>query len=38
VAEFKEFPGRSHWVIKQPGWEEVAGYAIEWVERQIGKG
>jgi pimeloyl-ACP methyl ester carboxylesterase len=37
VTELKEFPGRSHWVIKQPGWEEVAGYAIEWVERQIGK-
>jgi pimeloyl-ACP methyl ester carboxylesterase len=37
VTAFKEFPGRSHWIIKQPGWEEVAGYAIEWVEQQIGK-
>jgi len=37
VTDFKEFPGRTHWIIKQPGWEEVAGYAIEWVEKQIGK-
>lgn len=37
VTAFKEFPGRTHWVIKMPGWEEVAGYAIDWVEQQIGK-
>ncbi|HEX4965584.1 MAG TPA: alpha/beta hydrolase [Thermoanaerobaculia bacterium] len=37
VTDFKEFAGRSHWTIKQPGWEDVAGYAIEWVEKQIGK-
>lgn len=37
VTGFKEFAGRGHWTIKQPGWEEVAGYAIDWVEKQIGK-
>lgn len=37
VTAFKEFPGRTHWVIKMQGWEEVAGYAIDWVEQQIGK-
>ncbi len=37
VTDFKEFPHRTHFVIKEPGWEEVAGYAIEWVEKQIGK-
>jgi pimeloyl-ACP methyl ester carboxylesterase len=37
VTAFKEFPGRTHWIIKQPGWEEVAGYAIEWVEQQLGR-
>lgn len=37
VTAFKEFPGRTHWVIHEPGWEEVAGYAIDWVEQQIGK-
>jgi pimeloyl-ACP methyl ester carboxylesterase len=30
-AEFKEFPGRTHYsVIAGPGWEEVADYALDW--------
>lgn len=33
VTEYREFPGRSHYTIGQPGWEEVADYAIEWAER-----
>ncbi len=35
VTELKEFPGRTHWLIASPGWEEVADYAIDWVERQL---
>jgi pimeloyl-ACP methyl ester carboxylesterase len=31
-TDFHEFPGRSHWIIAEPGWEEVADFAIEWVE------
>jgi pimeloyl-ACP methyl ester carboxylesterase len=31
-TDFREFPGRSHWVIAEPGWEEVADAAIEWAE------
>jgi pimeloyl-ACP methyl ester carboxylesterase len=31
-TDFKEFPGRSHWIIAEPGWEEVADYAISWAE------
>jgi pimeloyl-ACP methyl ester carboxylesterase len=27
---FKLFPGRSHFLMVEPGWEEVADYAIEW--------
>jgi pimeloyl-ACP methyl ester carboxylesterase len=30
TTAFKEFPGRSHWTIAEPGWEEVADYALEW--------
>ena len=29
---FKEFPGRTHWIIAQDGWEEVAGYVADWLE------
>jgi alpha-beta hydrolase superfamily lysophospholipase len=30
VTEYKEFPGRSHYIIGQSGWEEVADYALDW--------
>lgn len=30
VTEYFEFPGRSHWICAEPGWEEVADHAIEW--------
>jgi pimeloyl-ACP methyl ester carboxylesterase len=30
VTEFKEFPGRSHFIVGQEGWEEVADYALDW--------
>jgi alpha-beta hydrolase superfamily lysophospholipase len=31
LTEFKSFPGRSHFLFAEPGWEEVADYIIEWV-------
>jgi pimeloyl-ACP methyl ester carboxylesterase len=30
VTEFKEFPGRVHFTIGQPGWEEVADFTLDW--------
>ena len=35
-TEYKEFPGRSHYTVGQPGWEDVADYAIQWAERSAG--
>jgi pimeloyl-ACP methyl ester carboxylesterase len=35
ITAYKEFPGRSHLIIAQRGWEEVADYAISWAETQI---
>lgn len=32
VTEFKVFPGRSHYIIAETGWEEVAGYALSWAK------
>lgn len=31
TVAFKEFAGRGHWIIAQDGWEEVAGYILEWI-------
>jgi pimeloyl-ACP methyl ester carboxylesterase len=30
-TDFKEFTGRSHWIMAELGWEEVAGYIDEWL-------
>lgn len=32
-VEMLEFPGRSHWIIAEPGYEEVANAALSWAER-----
>jgi len=34
VVEYKEYPGRPHFVVGAPGWEEVADYALEWALRR----
>ncbi len=33
ITDFKEFAGRSHWIIAQDGWEEVAEHACYWLTR-----
>jgi pimeloyl-ACP methyl ester carboxylesterase len=30
VTAYKEFAGRSHFILGQPGWEEVADFALAW--------
>ena len=32
-TDFISFPGRSHWLIAEPGWEEVAGGLLEWIRK-----
>ncbi|WP_372348593.1 hypothetical protein [Streptomyces sp. KL116D] len=32
VTDYHEFE-RSHWTCAEPGWEEVADYALEWALR-----
>jgi len=35
VTEFKEFPGRTHYIIGQDGWEDVAQFVRGWVEANV---
>ena len=35
-TDFLEFAGRSHWLVREPGWEDVAMGAIDWAERVTG--
>jgi pimeloyl-ACP methyl ester carboxylesterase len=32
-TDFQTFPGRSHLLIAEPGWEEVATHALAWADR-----
>ncbi len=32
LTEFVEFPNRSHWLIAEPGWEEVAEKSVKWAK------
>ncbi len=34
VTEYKEFPGRTHFIIGQSGWEEVANFSLRWARGQ----
>jgi len=30
ITGYKEFAGRGHFILGQPGWEEVADFALDW--------
>jgi hypothetical protein len=29
-VEYREFAGRTHRLVSQDGWEEIADYALDW--------
>ena len=37
VVDYKEFPGRTHRIVSQKGWEEVADYALDWAVAHVQK-
>jgi alpha-beta hydrolase superfamily lysophospholipase len=36
ITDYEEFPGRSHYILGQDGWEEVADYALDWAANPAG--
>lgn len=34
VSTYKEFQNHAHWVVAEPGWQEVADYVNSWLARQ----
>lgn len=32
-TEFRMFDGRTHWIVRQEGWEEVAAFVEDWLAR-----
>jgi pimeloyl-ACP methyl ester carboxylesterase len=37
VVEYQEFAGRTHRIVSQKGWEEVADYALDWAVTHAAK-
>lgn len=35
VTDFKVFAGRNHYLLGQPGWEEIADHCMEWIKQKI---
>ena len=33
VTDYREFPNRTHFIVGEPGWEEVADFALQWAEK-----
>jgi non-heme chloroperoxidase len=36
VATYKEFSDHGHWVLGEPGWENVAKFVLDWLREQHG--
>lgn len=35
VTDFHEFAGRTHWLIADSGWPEIANYTLDWVHSTL---
>jgi pimeloyl-ACP methyl ester carboxylesterase len=33
VSTYREFKNHAHWIMTEPGWQEVAEYAVEWLKQ-----
>jgi pimeloyl-ACP methyl ester carboxylesterase len=36
-TDYREFPRRSHFTVGEPGWEEVADFALNWCNEHTGR-
>jgi pimeloyl-ACP methyl ester carboxylesterase len=37
VSTYKEFSDHSHWVVGEPGWQQIAEYIKEWLHQALSK-
>jgi pimeloyl-ACP methyl ester carboxylesterase len=35
VSTYKEFESHAHWVILEPGWEEIAAFVFGWMNKVL---
>ncbi|RKY36811.1 MAG: alpha/beta hydrolase [Candidatus Omnitrophota bacterium] len=34
VSTYKEFANHAHWIVAEPGWQEIVEYVLGWLEEQ----
>jgi hypothetical protein len=34
-VEYREYPGRTHRLLSQSGWEEIADDSLQWADAQV---
>lgn len=32
VSTYQEFENHAHWVVAEPGWQEIAEYTADWLD------
>lgn len=37
TGTYREFPAHAHWVVSEPGWQEIAAYIHDWLEQSLPK-
>ena len=35
VSTYKEFKNHAHWVVAEPGWQEIAEYVASWLKQTL---
>jgi len=35
VATYREFANHAHWVVAEPGWQEIAEHVTTWIEQVV---
>jgi pimeloyl-ACP methyl ester carboxylesterase len=38
VATYREFDNHAHWVVAEPGWQEIAEYVTAWIKQAVPAG
>ena len=36
-ADFREYPGHAHYIMREPGWEKVAADIVRWLAEKEGR-
>ena len=35
VSTYKEFENHAHWVVAEPGWQDISEYVAGWLEQAL---